>query len=54
MPVPEDMRHTEQVKLRLSPEAAAALRTKPAGERSKWVSGLILKAVRKLGYRRGR
>lgn len=50
--VPEDMRHTVKVQLRLSPDAAAALRQKPAGERSAWVSGLILKAAKKLGIRR--
>ena len=48
--VPEFMRHTEQVKLRLKPEVVATL-DKARGDqgRSDWVTHLIIGAARKLG-----
>lgn len=52
MPVPEDMRHTRKVQLRLAPEVVRAL-DELRGEqgRSSWVAELIVKAARRLGLR---
>lgn len=50
MPTTEDMRRTVKAQLRITPEAAEALETIPRGTRSAWVSDLIVRAARRLGW----
>lgn len=52
--VPEDMRHTVQVKLRIQPEVAEKLDAgceKTGKGRSEWISELINAAARRLGIK---
>lgn len=52
--IPEDMRHTVKVQLRLPEKVAELLRKLPVGERSKWIAALIWKHRAKILDGRGR